>query len=255
MIMSLRQIFGIFLVILLASSCTVNKDFMFKTDADFAYDAINRDTSNGEFVLAPNDLFSFEIYTNQGKVILEAYSATERIFLPGARSSTQFRVDPDGTVEMPVLGKVQASGLTVQEFQDYLEQRYSEQLVNPYCFVKIVNRRVLVYNGNASIGTVVGLENNNIRLIEALTISGGLGQRANASKIKIIRSLNGKTEVFLVDLSKIEGIQDANMIVENGDIIYVQSTPNIASEALRDINPIVSLTTSIVLLITIFGRF
>jgi hypothetical protein len=45
------------------------------------------------------------------------------------------------------------------------------------------------------------------------------------------------------------------MIVENGDIIYVQSTPNIASEALRDINPIVSLTTSIVLLITIFGRF
>lgn len=255
MIMSLRQIFGIFLVILLASSCTVNKDFMFKTDADFVYDAIKRDTMKGEFVLAPNDLFSFEIYTNQGKIILEAYSATERVFLPGSRSTTQFRVDPDGTVEMPVLGKVQAAGYTIQDFQDYLEARYSDQLVNPYCFVKIINRRVLVYNGDASSGTVVGLENNNIRLIEALTIAGGLGQRANASKIKIIRSLSGKTEVFLVDLSTIEGIQDANMIVENGDIIYVQSTPNIAAEALRDINPIVSLTTSVILLISVFGRF
>jgi polysaccharide export outer membrane protein len=255
MIMSLRQIFGIFLVILLASSCTVNKDFMFKTDADFAYDAIKRDTTSGEFILAPNDLFNFEIYTNQGKLILEAFSANERIFLPGARTNSQFRVDPDGTVEMPVLGKVQAAGFTIQEFQDYLEARYAEQLVDPYCFVKIINRRVLVYNGNASVGTVVGLANNNIRLIEAITIAGGLGARANASKIKIIRSASGKTEVFLVDLSTIEGIDDANMIVENGDIIYVQSTRNLGRELLNEVNPVVTLATSVILFITVIGRF
>jgi polysaccharide biosynthesis/export protein len=164
-----------------------------------------------------------------------------------------FLVESDGMVELPVVGRVKAEGLTIQEFQTYLEGLFEARFVEPFCLVKVVNRRVIVFNGNASAGEVIVLENANMRLVEAIAAAGGLGARANASKIKVIRKEDGKDKVFLVDLSTIEGLDYANMIVQNGDVIYVESTKNLSKEVLADTAPVVSILTSVLLLISLFG--
>lgn len=228
---------------------------MFKTDSEYAFDVVPRDTTNGEFVFAPNDIFVFELYSNNGSAIVEAFTARERVFMSGLRQNYQFRVFPDGTAELPVIGIVEMAGKTIAQVQTMLEEKYNEYIIAPFCQVRILNRRVLVFNGNAGNGTVVGLENNNIRLIEAIALSGGLGVRANAKKIKVIRTVHGKNEVYKMDLSTIDGINQANMIVENGDIIYVESTPNLAREAFQDIQPIVSILSSIAIVIGLLNRF
>lgn len=228
---------------------------MFKTDAEYAFDVVQRDTTSGEFILLPNDIFQFELYSNEGSAIIEAFTSRERGIIAGVRQNYQFRVLPDGTVELPIIGVVKVQGYTITQAQSILEEEYNKYIVNSYCQIRILNRRVLVYNGNSSQGTVVGLNSNNIRLIEAITLAGGLGQRANAKKIKIIRTINDKSEVYKVDLSTIEGINAANMIVENGDIIYVESTPNLAREAFQDLQPIVSILSSIAIVIGLLNRF
>jgi polysaccharide export outer membrane protein len=248
----IKAAFTVVVLALFFSSCSVNKDFMFKTDEEYVFDTPKLDSSHAEFRLAPSDLLSVSVYTKEGEVIFEVTSSREKgIYL--YENKNYFLIESDGMVELPVVGKVKAQGLTIQELQTTLEDLFQVRFVNPYCLIKVVNRRVIVFHGNAGVGQVVPLENVNMRLIEAIAASGGLGLRANASKIKVMRKEEGVDKVFLIDLSTIEGLDYANMIVQNGDIIYVESTKNLGKEVLNDTAPVVSILTSVLLLISVFG--
>jgi polysaccharide export outer membrane protein len=250
----LRSAFLLLIMAVFASSCSVNKDFMFKTDIEYVYDVPMLDSTNKEFKLSPTDLLNVAVYTNEGAIVFEATSSRERMMLT-TESDVSFLVESDGYVELPILGRVLAQGMTIQEFQKFVEEKFESQFVKPFCITKVINRRVLVFNGQGSAGTVVPLMNNNIRLIEALALAGGLGQRANASKIKVIRQAKGDNLVYFIDLSTIEGLDMANMIVQNGDVIYVESTKNLGSEAVNDVTPVITLLSSVFLLIGIFSAF
>lgn len=225
---------------------------MFKTDQEFVYDIPKLDSAHKEFRLAAMDILNVSVYTKEGEIIFEASTSRERGTIIYDNKNS-FLIEANGEVELPVVGRVKAEGYTVQEFQTYLESLFQERFVEPFCLVKVINRRVIVFNGNASVGEVILLENANMRLVEAIAAAGGLGGRANASKIKLIRKEDGKDKVFLVDLSTIEGLDYANMIVQNGDVIYVESTKNISREILTDTGPAVSILTSVLLLVSLFG--
>jgi polysaccharide biosynthesis/export protein len=101
---------------------------------------------------------------------------------------------------------------------------------------------------------VIPMTNNNINVIEALALAGGLSDRANASKVKLIRKVNGKSEVYLMDLSTIEGIKYAGMIVQAGDIIYVEPTPEIATEVMRDVSPYITVISGLAFVWAVLSR-
>jgi polysaccharide export outer membrane protein len=238
------------------SSCNINKDLMFKTNTEFVFDTLRLGNINAEFKFAPNDMFSFDVLTSEGNVIIEASSATQAVFMPSSRSVyNQYMIRPDGYAELPIVGEVLMSGLSISEAQDLLAEKYAQQLVNPYVVVRALNRRALVFNGDGSTGRVVGLLDNNTRLIEVIALGGGLARRANASKIKVIRKINGKDEIYNIDLSKIEGITAANMVIENGDVIYVTPTPDLMLGFTEEILPTVRLFSSILLLTIALERF
>jgi len=252
----LRYFSVLIFAVVVMSSCNINRDLMFKTDTEFVFDTLRLDSSTKEFTLAPNDIFSFDVLTSDGNLIIEASSATQSVFLPSTRSVyNQYLIRPDGKVVLPIVGEVQASGYTTTEFQTVLGDLYAKQLVNPYVVVKVINRRALVYNGAGSSGQIVGLLDNNTRLIEVITLAGGLASRADSRKIKVIRKENGEDKVFLVDLSTIEGITRADMVIENGDIIYVTPTPDLMVGFTQEILPTVRLLSSIVFLTFALQRF
>ena len=45
---------------------------------------------------------------------------------------------------------------------------------------------------------------------------------SRANRIKLIRNINGNQEVYLIDLSTIDGIKDGSIILQSNDIIYVE---------------------------------
>lgn len=243
-------------VVLMASSCAINKDLMFRTSTDYVFDNPRADSTLDEFTLVPNDLITFEVYTNDGSVVIETYtnttgSGTGSMFGGGTK---QFLLDGNGDVVLPVVGKVHAAGMTINEFQDFLKAEYAKILVNPFVQVKVLNRRVVVFPGRAGLGQVVGLDQPNIRLIEVIARAGGMGERADASRIKVIRNVDSKHEVYQLDLSKIEGIAQAEMIVESGDIIYIESNPNLIKEFSSDFLPAVQIISTVFFTIILFRR-
>ena len=247
--------YGLYFILfcLLLSSCTINKNVMFKTDQDYEFDTLS-DTTTTNFLISPNDEILFRLFSNEGARLIEMTAGVDqqgqnRAILP----SFTYTVQPDGLIELPEVGMVKLAGMNIQEAQIYLESLYSEYYKRPYAIIEIINNRAIVFNGNGGNAVVVPLQNQNMTLIEVVAMAGGVAERGNASKIKLIRRYDDRPyEVFLLDLSTIEGIKYANMIVQANDVIYVEPVPEIAREILRDITPVVSIFSSLALIFAIF---
>ena len=117
--------------------------------------------------------------------------------------------------------------------------------------MKVTNKRVIVFPGSGGTARVLTITNNNTTLIEALALSGGLPEYAKAFKIKVIRGDPQKPTVYLIDLSRIEGVAQANMVVQANDIIYVEPRIRLTSELTKELTPILTLLTSAFLVYTI----
>jgi polysaccharide biosynthesis/export protein len=250
-----RNLFFLLIAIsVVFSSCTINKEFMFKTPEDYTFDVPAIDSSSIDYKIQPNDIISFEVYTNEGAMMLEF--TTSGVEPSGYRMGVgfQYTVDSQGQVEFPVIGLQKISGMTVGQAQDFVEDSYEYQFNGPYVVMKVLNRRAIVFTSPAGSGTVIDLANQGISVIEAIALAGGLGDNGDASDIKIIRKVGTKQEVYLVDLSKIEGIKYANMAVEAGDIIYVQQTRQLGKEIVQDVQPYVALLSALSLALAVALR-
>jgi polysaccharide export outer membrane protein len=142
------------------------------------------------------------------------------------------------------------AGLTIKETELMLQDKYSAHYIKPYVIVKILNKRVIVFPGSAGDAKVIPLKYNNTTLIEAIALSGGIADDGKARQVKLIRTNNDKHDVYLIDLSKIEGIKMANMVVQANDIIYIEPRRKISSKIVQEIAPILSIISSLFIVFT-----
>jgi len=242
-----RTLFILSFVAAVLSSCSINKNIMFQTDTEYEFKKPDLDSTNKEYKLAPFDYITISLFTGDGAMILEyTTSGIERQPNYGG-FDLYYILDKDGEVDLPVLGKTKLAGLSIPDAQKYLESKFINYN-DPFCLVRVLNRRVMVFTGEGSVGTVVPLANQNISVLEAIALAGGIRERGNASKVKLIRGENGANEVYRLNLSTIEGVESAKMIVQAGDIIYVEPVPQITNEFVKDIAPLVSLVSSTLIL-------
>ncbi len=230
-----------FLVMLLPS-CGVNSNVMFKVPkGEINYDSIPM-TPSEDYRISVDDKITFNLNTNNGAAIIDRMSGiseSQRILT----KEDEYVVRGTGEVELPVIGSVHIAGLTIEECEDTLTERYSFYQ-NPFVQVKVTNQRVIVFPGNGSDARVIPLENTNTTLMEALAQAGGITDRGKANTIKLMRKVNGQREVYGIDLSTIDGLKYVDMIVQANDYIYVEPTPDLAKELSEDVVPIISLLSS-----------
>lgn len=226
----------------LATSCSVNSHVMLKTPRDYVFDT-PPEIPQEEYVISANDILQFKLYSNDGFMIIDLASGTK------GNNSTfgqtiKYNVDHDGVTSLPIIGNLKISGYTIKEAIALLIEKYADFYVDPFIQLEVINKRVVVFPGTGSDAQVVTLVNNNTKLIEVLGMVGGISRQGRAARIKILRETSTKREVYLVDLSTIEGISKADMIVQANDIIYVQPIPDLAREVLSEITPVISLFSS-----------
>ena len=252
---SLKRLLPVLLVLstLGWTGCTINRNIMFRTPSDFAFDPFNP-ISDVNYRIAPNDLISFQLYANKGERLLSMTAGTTAGGVSGQGGNMQmmnqnnrfvYEVRPDGTVELPELGPVQLSGLNIDEAETKLEKAYSENYKDPLALIEVTNQRVLVFPGEAGVASVVSLTNPNTSLLEVLALSGGIRGRGDARNVKLIRRGESRPTIHQFDLSTIDGLQYANTTVQAGDIVYVEPLPQYASEVLADVAPVLSLLGTI----------
>ncbi len=238
------------------SGCTINRDIMFKTPTDLVYEQMP-DTSSRELMIHANDILSFRLFANDGFKMIDLISegaGRDAQFLN--RMIFNYTVEFDGKVKLPLLGRVEISGKTIRQAEMDLEEKYAQFYNRPFVQLLVVNRRVVVFPGGGGDAKVVQLENNNTTLLEVLALAGGVSRRGDARKVKLFRQdAGGKRLVYQFDLSTIDGLKYADIVMQGDDVVYVQPNPELARELLNDLTPVITLLTSIVLVIGIVRGF
>jgi polysaccharide export outer membrane protein len=238
------------------AGCGINSNIMFKTPkgVDYKYDSIPMRPTE-EYKISKDDKISFTISNNLGHKIIDNQTGVGGVN-PSTLNSKEmeFIIKQDGFVELPVIGNVHLEGLTISQSQDSLAKLYSKEHQKPFVQVRVTNQRVIVFPGEGSDAKVIPLTNTNTTLMEAIAQAGGITERGKANTIKLMRKINGKRQIYLIDLSTIEGLTYTDMIVQSNDYIYVEPDPRIGREVLQQITPFVTILSSFVVVLTVLSR-
>jgi len=262
MIRYFRLAFFFVAALLLLQSCklwkNVNSNQMFRIpkDGSFQFDSLQMQPSE-DYKIGPGDRFSFFISTNNGEKIINGLSGVSGL---GGQSAGQilnvmdYLVRRNGTVELPVIGIYPVAGLSVLELEDSLIKILSKNFQSPFVQIRLTNQRVIVFPGRGDAQVIV-LPNVNSTLLEVIALAGGIGNDSYSNSIKVMRrNKSNKREVYKIDLSTIEGVRAAEMIVQSNDYIYIDYKPRIASGILSETAPWISLFTTSLTLFFIFLR-
>lgn len=247
----MRRLILLFVAILCLSSCRILRpNLMLKTSKDYTFDQLNDTMSREEYRISPTDAISLRILSNEGFKLVD-FSNNGGVGANVNNTSTiETLVEQDGTIKVPLIGRVKVQGLTMREAEQLLETKFSEFYVGPYVILRITNKRVSVFPGNAGAGKVIPITNINTTVLEALAYAGGITDDGKAYRIKLIRKAYPKPKVYLIDLSTIDGLQAGNTVVQANDVIYVEPRPRFVSRAIAELAPYVSIISSAILIYT-----
>ncbi len=237
-------------LLFLAGCSSYKQNIMLKTPEDFKSAALSREVLETErnYVIQKNDLLRLEVYTNKGERIIDpnpAVSQRDNNSSAEVKPKVLYLVDLDGIVKFPVIGEVKLENLTLRQAEAILQTEYEKFFKDSFVVLTFENKRVIVLGAVG--GVVVRLDNHNVTLAEILAISKGLPNDSKAQNIRIVR----KDQIFLVDLSTTQGFLAGNMIVEPGDIIYLEPVRKPFAEGLRDYSGLASLFISTLSLILV----
>lgn len=247
-------LFTLLLSSVFLSGCYINSNLMFKTDKNYKFD-IPPEVPPEKYKIGKNDVIEFKLLANNGYKVVEYASAD--VGTSGqsiGRLSLSYYVESDGTVRLPILGKVYVKDSTIRQTEFMLQQMYDDYYVDPFIQLEVTNKRVMVFTGNGSDAKVIPLLNNNTTLMEAISEAGGITDRGKAARIKIMRRDGNTRKVYLVDLSTIDGLKYADMIVQANDYIYVEPVPQYGRGIIAQMAPYISIITSAILVYTVFQR-
>jgi polysaccharide export outer membrane protein len=139
-------------------------------------------------------------------------------------SAPQVVVRPDGKVTLPLIGDMQANGLTTKQLQEAIAERLKEFFMSvptvTVTVTKIESKKVSIVGAVAKPGAYpLGAP---ITVLDLIARAGGLMEFAKTTKIKIVRKRDGKILAFnYKDVMSGKNLGQ-NVILENGDIVMVR---------------------------------
>ena len=247
----IKQIVLFVTMALLATSCKfLNPSQMLKAPKDYQYEPLPK-TKEVETRLNPNDQISMILLTNDGFKLLDLIGE-DRINNNQLANTISYRVEFDGLVNIPILGRVKLGGLTMREAEMFLEEEFAKYYIQPFVMLRITNRKVMVFNGSDGQAQVVQLVDENTNLLRVIAQSGGVTKTGRAYDIKVIRGEFSEPKVFHFDIRKIDGLKESDFMMQSNDIVYVTPSPQVARTLLTEVGPYLSLLTTLLLVLNFF---
>jgi polysaccharide export outer membrane protein len=198
-------------------------------------------TAEVNYRIRKNDLLTLQVYTNQGERIVDPNPGSFSTESSGAENVNipRYLVDVNGLVKFPLIDALNIEGLTIRQAEEILQKTYEKFYQQPFVVLEFLNKRVVVLGAPG--GQVVPLANENMRLTEVLALAKGITPEARVNNIRVIRA----DKIFIADLSNFQNFEANNMIMQPGDVIYIEPVRRPFVEGLRDYSPMISIVTSL----------
>ncbi len=137
----------------------------------------------------------------------------------------EFRVQPDGTIDFPYIDRLMVAGLEPQQIEDLIKNKLvsKQVLVGPQVtlVVKQYNsKKVSIIGAVQKPGSLPWTEG--MRLIDAISLAGGLTSLADGDRVRITRNVaSNRTVTATVSIDDISDGKTADVPLQAGDTIKV----------------------------------
>jgi len=156
---------------------------------------------------------------------------------------TGYLVDEYGEINFPTIGKIRLAGLTKTEASEMLQNLLAQYIEEPIVNIRFLNYKVTVLGEVNRPGTF-SVNDEKISIPEALSLAGDLTIYGDRKKVLIMRAETADRQFFSIDLTKPDVVFSPQYFLKQNDVIYV--SPNSAKAGSASINPLISLSISII---------
>lgn len=169
------------------------------------YRAARGETQAEDTVVGPGDVFDVRVYDEEDL-------------------SSEYRVEGDGTIDFPLVGRIEVAGLDPTAIAELIRDRLrdGEYLVAPHVSVRVQeynSRRVSVIGAVREPGSYP--ISSRMGVVEAVSLAGGFTALANRDGTLLTRRVDGELRTFSVPVDRISSGQEPDVTVRAGDILHV----------------------------------
>lgn len=150
-------------------------------------------------------------------------SADGSVNSAGVEVNAGYRVDDEGNIVFPVLGKINVGGKTLKEVSDIIETMIEEgnYIKSPEVTIEFLNFKYTVLGAINGKGTYT-VDGDKVTIIEAIAKAGDLSKNARLDRIAVIRMVDGKYEIHYNDIRTAEIFKSPTYYLQQNDIVYVE---------------------------------
>lgn len=229
----------ILLLLLNLASCVPNKRIIYMQERDaaesplkYASEMMPYDVE--EYKLQYNDIVDISIRTSSKELnelfsLFDSDNVRGNMMMQGAISGgdaffmTGFNLDERGMVELPLLGEVQLSGLTLQEAKLLIEGRMTEFVNREDMFVR-VRLGGIRYSalGEFRRPGKHNILQNRVTIYEAIAHAGDLTEVAKRDDLVLVRQYPGGTRMYRIDLNNKNILTSEYFFIQPNDMLYAE---------------------------------
>jgi len=134
-----------------------------------------------------------------------------------------YLVSAEGTIKFPVLGTIQAAGLTKIQLEQSIANSLTEKklLTDPIVNVRFLNFRVTVL-GEVARPTTINVGNEKISILEALGLAGDLTIYGKRDNVLLIREDGPNKIIHRIDLNSEKILNSPYYYLKTNDVVYVE---------------------------------
>ncbi len=247
----MRKLLLPFFAILLLTSCQTSKPlFSYQANPALNDSLAQQLLIFNEPVLSTGDKITISIWGHNDLSI----GSVNSVYTSNEATGKWLVLNDEGKVNLPKIGWLKLSGLTVKEANYFLEQQYSSLLKNPIINVRVLNHFVTVL-GEVNNPGRYSLDNQMTTLIDILGESKGLTAYSKNEEIEVVRIINGESVKLRVDLTDLASIPQKNIALQPDDIIYIGATKRKENDRnLKKAGLISSIATGVAVIISVFAK-
>ncbi|MCH9661818.1 MAG: polysaccharide biosynthesis/export family protein [Bacteroidetes bacterium] len=172
-----------------------------------------------------------------------------------------FKVDNQGNIRIPTIGKMQVLGLTVDEVRLKIEaillRDYFKEEANVFVTVKIAGIRYTINGEIGRSGSNI-IYRDQITIMEAIGANGDIPVTGDKTDVIIIRQYPLGQKVHHIDLTNIDAMNSPYFFVQPNDQIIVNPLPQkslgTGTTGLQSFTTVLSVITALTTTILLFIR-
>lgn len=208
---------------LLITSCITPKKTNYLQNRSYRIPKYNDSIGYEDYKLIKGDRIYVRLISTDKKMNSIFNGSTQM----GSTSSSEnadlftYLVKDDGTVELPLIGKVSVIGKTLRESKNVIQTSLTSLLNDKFTVDVTISQRFF---------SVIGSQSNNkypiikekMTIFQALAVAGDIDDFGDRSKIKIIREVSGSPKVITFDIRSKDIINSEYYYIQPNDVIYIQ---------------------------------